>query len=255
MQFEIQVEQVRAWAQEAGQIAMEHFNHAQVMFKADQTMVTQADRQIEAMLSGYVQAAYPGHALIGEEGARGGRADSDWVWAIDPIDGTRAFVQGLPCWGISIGVLYQGVPYFGLFYMPLLNDWTYTTADAVICNGRALIHSLRTEWDDQSFLAISSSTHNHYHIGVKRARALGTLAANMVYTARGTALGALLEHAAIWDVAAGAAVLGRLGAEFRYLSGRAVCWSGLLDGRPITEPLVTAHPCLLGRLLDSIRPR
>ncbi|MBN1581540.1 MAG: inositol monophosphatase [Anaerolineae bacterium] len=246
--------QVKVWAEQTGKIALGHFNNIEASFKADHTFVTQADREIETFLSERIQSAYPNHALIGEEGARSGSQDAEVLWAIDPIDGTRAFVQGLPCWGVSIGVLHRGRPHFGLFYMPLLDDCTYIdNAGDVICNGHRLFETLRSEWDDQSFLAISSSTHWSYQIDVKRTRALGTLAANMVYTARGSALGAFCERAAIWDIAAGSAILQRLGAEITYLSGRAVDWVELLDGRQIPEPVVAAHPALLPRLLASIR--
>jgi myo-inositol-1(or 4)-monophosphatase len=246
--------QVKAWAEQAGKIALGYFNHVEASFKADNTFVTRADREIETFLSERVQASYPNHALIGEEGARSGPRNAEILWAIDPIDGTRAFVQGLPCWGMSIGVLLRGRPVFGLFYMPLLNDCTYLdSAGEVICNGHRLFETLRSEWDDQSFLAISSSTHWSYEIDIKRTRALGTLAANMVYTARGSALGAFCERASIWDIAAGAAILQRLGAGIVYLSGRAVDWGELLDGRQIPEPVVAAHPALLPRLRAAIR--
>jgi fructose-1,6-bisphosphatase/inositol monophosphatase family enzyme len=123
----------------------------------------------------------------------------------------------------------------------------------VICNDRPLSNSLVATWDDQSFLAVASSAHWRYQIDVKRTRALGAIAANMAYTARGSALGAFLDRASIWDMAAGAAILLRLGAEFRTLSGSAVTWSELLDGRQIREPIVVAHPALLPRLRRSIR--
>jgi myo-inositol-1(or 4)-monophosphatase len=249
----IDTAQVKDWARRAGDIALAYFTNVKASVKTDNTFVTRADREIEAFLSQRVQSAYPDHALIGEEGASSGDLDAEYLWAIDPIDGTRAFVQGLPCWGVSVGVLRRGLPYFGLFYMPLLNDWTHTgDDDDVICNDRRLNGTLRTEWDDQSFLAITSSAHWFYQIDVKRTRALGALAASMVYTARGSALGALLGRASIWDIAAGGAILVRLGAVFEYLSGQTVDWSELLDGRQIREPIVTSHPALLPRLRRAV---
>lgn len=77
--------------------------------------------------------AYPDHGLVGEEGTR---IRSEWsasyVWVIDPLDGTTAFVQGPFGWGISIGLLHEGQPSFGLFYMPLLGDMTHTGAHSVV---------------------------------------------------------------------------------------------------------------------------
>jgi myo-inositol-1(or 4)-monophosphatase len=254
MQLRIDTDQVRAWAGEAGEIAMRYFHHVEVDLKADNTFVTQADREIEALLSDRIRAAYPGHGLIGEEGARSGAQGEEVLWAVDPIDGTRAFVQGLPGWGIALGVLYRGHPAWGMFHMPLLDDWTYTQgADGVVWNGRELSGSLRTEWDEQSFVAISSSAHARYEMGVERIRALGSMAANMVYTARGSALGAFMEKGYLWDLVAGAAILSRLGGRLEYLSGREVDWAELSDGRVAPEPILAGHPEMIRRMRSSIR--
>jgi fructose-1,6-bisphosphatase/inositol monophosphatase family enzyme len=255
--------QVKGWVREAGQIAMHYFTHVDASRKADNTLVTRADRDIEELLTRRIRAVYPDHALIAEEGATGGAAGSatspagaECLWAIDPIDGTRAFVQGLPGWGISVGLLRHGQPHWGLFYMPLLDDWTYTEGqDSAFWNGRELWGLLRQEWDDQSFLAISSHSHSRYCIEIELTRALGSIGAGMVYTARGSALGALLDRAFIWDLAAGAAILARAGAAIRYLSGRTVIWAELADGRQAAEPIVVAHPALMDRIRGSVWPR
>jgi myo-inositol-1(or 4)-monophosphatase len=257
----IDVAQVRAWALEAGAIALRYFRgstgrNVEADRKADNTLVTRADREIEAMLASRIRAAYPDHGLIAEEGARMTGSGTAYLWAVDPIDGTRAFVQGLPCWGISIALLHRGEPHLGLFYMPLLDDCTYTDGpDGVFCNEHDLRGAVRAGWDDQSFLAISSSAHYSYDINVRRTRALGSLAANLVYTARGAALGALLGKASIWDIAAGAAILSRAGGQLQYLSGQPVDWTALSDGRRIPEPILAAHPSLLDRLRSSIQQR
>ena len=64
--------------------------------KSDQSPVTIADRKAEEILRKKISSAYPGHGIIGEEF---GESDvkSEWVWTIDPIDGTRSFIRGLPC--------------------------------------------------------------------------------------------------------------------------------------------------------------
>jgi myo-inositol-1(or 4)-monophosphatase len=242
---------VRSWAFEAGEIALRQFNNVAAQLKADDTLVTAADRQIEAFLLSRIRAAYPGHGVIGEEGARAN--GSEYLWAVDPIDGTRVFTLGLPGWCISIGVLHRGQPCWGLIYMPLLNDCMHTEGERdVLWNGRRLCDSLRGEWYDQSYLAISSSAHSRYRIEVKRTRALGSIAVNMSYTARGSSLGAFIDRASIWDLAAGAAILQRLGGEVRHLSGRPVDWAKLYDGRQISEPILAAHPALFARLSKQI---
>ena len=69
--------------------------------------VTAADRHAEAAMRRMIGAAYPDHGIVGEEyGSE--RADADFVWVLDPIDGTRAFITGLPVWGTLIGLLHHG---------------------------------------------------------------------------------------------------------------------------------------------------
>ena len=74
--------------------------------------VTAADREAEAAMRRMIETTYPGHGIIGEEYGDD-RPDSEYVWVLDPIDGTRAFVTGLPTWGTLIGLLHQGEPVFG----------------------------------------------------------------------------------------------------------------------------------------------
>ena len=70
-----------------------------------------------------------------------------YVWVIDPLDGTTAFVQGPFGWGISIGLLHEGQPSFGLFYMPLLGDMTHTGAHSVVSTAVHVKHqSVRKDW-------------------------------------------------------------------------------------------------------------
>lgn len=75
--------------------------------------VTVADRKAEAEMRRLIGATHPDHGVIGEEyGSE--REDADYVWVLDPIDGTRAFITGLPVWGTLIGLLHHGRPILGM---------------------------------------------------------------------------------------------------------------------------------------------
>ena len=251
------IPQLILWARQAGQIALHYFKNVVPQHKPDQTLLTQADLAIEQFLAERIQAVYPGYPLIGEE-ERPASPDpsSPDAWVIDPIDGTTAFVQGLPGWGISIGLLYRGQPRFGLFYMPLLDDLTYTTPwGEVYCHERPLVGTVRREWEEKGFLAINAAAHYDFQINIQHTRALGSIGANLVYTARGGAVGAFVPKAYLWDLVAGAAILSQAGGELRYLSGRGVDYLALLDGRLAPEPIIACHPDLQAELRAAIRPR
>ena len=101
--------------------------------KADDSPVTIADRAAEAALRQSISAAFPGHAIMGEE--QGGHVDEELSWIIDPIDGTRSFITGRPLFGTLIGIVDGGIPVSGLIDMPAINE-TYRTED-----GRSLFES------------------------------------------------------------------------------------------------------------------
>ncbi len=92
--------------------------------KADDSPVTIADREVEAALRRRIAERFPDHGIFGEEHGRD-RLDSEIVWVIDPIDGTRSFISGWPVYGTLLAVLERGVPVVGVIDMPVLGErWT-----------------------------------------------------------------------------------------------------------------------------------
>jgi histidinol-phosphate phosphatase HisN, inositol monophosphatase family len=83
--------------------------------------VTEADRAAERAIRALIKAEYPDHGIFGEEyGTEGG--DRDLVWVIDPIDGTRAFIAGLPSWGTLIGLYERGRAVMGMMDQPFTGE-------------------------------------------------------------------------------------------------------------------------------------
>jgi histidinol phosphatase-like enzyme (inositol monophosphatase family) len=83
--------------------------------------VTEADRAAEVAMRGMIRANLPTHGILGEEfGSE--NLDAECVWVLDPIDGTRAFVAGLPTWGTLIGLTHHGAPVLGLMHQPYLAE-------------------------------------------------------------------------------------------------------------------------------------
>lgn len=83
--------------------------------------VTAADKGAEAVMREILERDFPDHGVIGEEfGAV--NAGADYVWTLDPIDGTRAFILGMPLWGTLVGLQYQGKPLLGLMDQPFIGE-------------------------------------------------------------------------------------------------------------------------------------
>lgn len=124
-------------ADAAGPIAMSYFRKPlAVEDKADSSPVTAADRAAETAMREIIEGAFPGHGIVGEEfGAE--RSDAEYVWVLDPIDGTKAFVTGTPVFGTLIALLRRGVPVVGVMDMPALNErWIGAEGRPTTCDGQ-----------------------------------------------------------------------------------------------------------------------
>ena len=89
--------------------------------------VTAADKGAEAAIRDAIAAHYPDHGVLGEEFGED-RTDAEFVWVLDPIDGTRAFVAGLPVWTTLIGLRHRGRPVVGVIAQPYLDEVFIGTA-------------------------------------------------------------------------------------------------------------------------------
>lgn len=110
-------------AHRAGTITLGHFNvGVQVDTKENNDPVTIADHEAEKFIRAEIERVYPGHAIVGEEfGASTGNG-SPFRWAVDPIDGTKSFIRGVPLYGVLIGLEIEGVLRVGAAYYPPLGE-------------------------------------------------------------------------------------------------------------------------------------
>lgn len=106
--------------------------------KADQSPVTIADREAETAMRTLLDNRVPQHGVFGEEhGAV--RTDAEFVWVLDPIDGTKAFITGLPIFGTLIALLHRGVPVLGIIDQPISKErWVGVVGQGSTLNGRPI---------------------------------------------------------------------------------------------------------------------
>ena len=83
--------------------------------------VTEADRAAEVAMRRLIGQTFPAHGVIGEEYGRD-RPDAEYVWVLDPIDGTKSFISGLPMWGTLIGLMHRGRPVYGMMSQPFTRE-------------------------------------------------------------------------------------------------------------------------------------
>ena len=127
-----------AAAQDADAITMRYFREgAAVQIKADHTPVTIADKESEQAIIATLGAAFPDHGFLGEEsGATNHKRE--YLWIIDPIDGTKNFIRGIPLWGTQIALMQEGRLIVGVSSMPALNELLYADEKSAFLNGQRI---------------------------------------------------------------------------------------------------------------------
>jgi len=140
--------------------------------KADQSPVTEVDRAAEAAMRAILERERPGDGINGEEyGAD--RPDASRIWALDPIDGTRAFLAGRPLFGTLIALIEDGVPVLGVIDQPIARDrWVGAAGRGTTLNGVAA-HVRTCAALDRAHLATTSPSLFNYEGGVAFRRLQG----------------------------------------------------------------------------------
>jgi histidinol phosphatase-like enzyme (inositol monophosphatase family) len=115
-------EAAEAFALEAGEVTLRYFGGVVPHeAKGDGSPVTQADQESERLLRDRIEARWPEHGILGEEYGPT-REGADIRWILDPIDGTRSFMRGVPLYGVLIGVEVEGDPVVGVAHFPALRE-------------------------------------------------------------------------------------------------------------------------------------
>lgn len=133
-------------AAESGELIKEHWARGtvQVDRKADKTVVTETDRAVETLMRERIKANYPTHGIIGEEFGNENE-DAEYVWILDPIDGTVSYVHGIPLYGSLFGLLHHGQPIIGVIHQPNLGQLCIGDGKETLINGTPVGVSGKTD--------------------------------------------------------------------------------------------------------------
>ena len=216
--------------------------------KADSTPVTAADREAEAIMRRTIGAAFPSHAILGEEeGETPGTAPVRWI--VDPLDGTRTFVRGVPLFGTLVGVEVRGEPVVGVIYLSALDEMVAAAhGEGCTWNGRPCRVSAESRLDE-ALLVVTDERSARARSGAYE-RLAGQTAMQRtwadcygyVLVATGRAEVALDPAMNVWDCAALLPVVEEAGGRFTDWRGRrtirggeAVATNGVLHDRVLAS--------------------
>lgn len=252
-------EDALAVVREAAALALEWKSSVRVEVKADDTLVTETDRKIEAFLRARLGELAPGWSFLGEEGGLQGDPEAP-CWVIDPIDGTTNYARDIPLWCISVGAVWRGQPVFGIIAVPEIDQlvWAAQGMGAwEVRGGEArplrVIDALPLHQED----LIASNTTVERVIDFSnvpcRLRNFGALAYHLVALGRGSVIAIIAHYHKLYDVAAGLCICTEAGCAIRYLNGNN--WEAVVSTRSETQPLLCAPPQVLDELLRKLEPK
>ncbi|HUH00017.1 MAG TPA: inositol monophosphatase family protein [Gammaproteobacteria bacterium] len=250
---------VRA-ARRAGDLIVRHINQLdaiKVDSKGRNDFVSEVDRMAEQDIIRTVQRSYPDHAFLAEESGASG--DAEYVWIIDPLDGTTNFLHGFPVFCVSIAVMHRGRLEHGVIFDPLRNElFTASRGTGATVDGRRMrVSDTRLlekslvgtgypyrqdlDWLDAYMAMLKDAM--RATSGVRRP---GAAALDLAYVAAGRLDGFWEIGLNIWDVAAGVLMIQECGGLVSDLAGR--------DGWQQSGNIVTGNPKIHEALLQLIEP-
>ncbi|MFV0334879.1 MAG: 3'(2'),5'-bisphosphate nucleotidase CysQ [Tropicimonas sp.] len=222
-----------AAASAAGEVAQRHFRAGNTVWeKADgQGPVTEADLEVDAMLRERLMAARPGYGWLSEESEDdAARLACETVFIVDPIDGTRAFIEGSRTWAHSLAVIRQGRPVAAVVCLPMLDKlYTARVGGGARLNGAPIHASSRTGVQGADLLAARSTFNPRYWTGgapdVTR-HFRSSLAYRLALVGEGRFDGMItLRNSWEWDIAAGALIAAEAGATVSDRTGAAISFN------------------------------
>ena len=231
----------------------------QVESKGVNDFVTEVDKHAEAVIIETLLAAYPGHGILAEESGRElGSKDSEFVWIIDPLDGTTNFIHGFPQYAVSIALAWRGVVQQAVVYDPNRNDLFYASrGHGAYLNDRRLRVSKRLRLADSligtGFPFRKGDNFKRYMkmfeeisqqcAGLRRP---GAASLDLCYVAAGWYDGFFETGLSPWDIAAASLIITEAGGLIGNFSGEA----DFLYQREV----VAGNPKVYGQLVNILSP-
>jgi len=242
-------------AREAGAITMKYYNSPSLRIetKSNDTPVTQADKQAEEYLRSEIKKHFPNDSIIGEEfGDVNGTADVRWI--LDPIDGTKTFIRGVPFYGTLIAREEGDTVTHGCVYLPALNELLYAERQKGCWWNGARCHA--SSIDEVDKISLVTTDHKRLEKCLGRDTISNLIEVVSLYRTWGDCYGHVLvatgradlmldAKCAVWDIAPFAVIMDEAGAHYESFSGERTIRGG---------DLITCNAALAPRLPSLLAP-
>ncbi|CAJ1975534.1 unnamed protein product [Sphenostylis stenocarpa] len=259
------IEVVKTAAQTGAQVVMEAVSKPRnITYKGSTDLVTETDKMSEAAILEVVKKNFEDHLILGEEGGIIGDATSDYLWCIDPLDGTTNFAHGYPSFAVSVGVLYRGNPaaaavveFVGGPMCWNTRLFSATAGGGAFCNGQRIQVSATNQveqsllvtgfgYDHDDAWATNIDLFKEFTDVSRGVRRLGAAAVDMCHVALGIVEAYWEYRLKPWDMAAGVLMVEEAGGAVSRMDGGKFC---VFD-----RSVLVSNGVLHAKLLDRIGP-
>ncbi len=251
----------------AGRMAVQEQKKVTRCYKDDGSILTQVDKDVDQALSEEIASRFPETNIITEESLRQFDENREFTFAVDPIDGTDSFSQGMPGWCISVGVLdSQLTPVAGIVYAPKwgagADHGSLLFADlgkAPLINEQPVeVLDYKTEISSKDQIMIGSKLHKHLDLSrfPGKCRNIGSTVLHILAQLmhRGI-IGTLLDPPHIWDIAGAHAIAKAQGLFVEYLNKGSIDYRELLDGSTARDYILSGTEPVMAGIRRLVTPK
>ncbi len=226
-------------ALEAGRLLLDFQGKSLLPFKIKEShysLVTAADLASERKIVEILKAHFPGHGILSEERSR--KIAGDWVWVVDPLDGTSAFRRGFVNYSVAIALLYQNRPVVGVIYQPVLNQLFTARRDKGAFLNDEKISTSQISDINHAVVTLSHSDLRFFdkHENFKKLyydanliRLLNSCALELAYLAAAKSDVLIQVNQPVWDIAAGSLIVEEAGGRILNLEGKPIIFKASCD--------------------------
>jgi myo-inositol-1(or 4)-monophosphatase len=254
------IEDLRQFAKEvisrAGEEALSYYGKGDPHIKFDEGLVTEAELYLTEFFQDQLVARFPEHQVFANNQGKKGYTHEGkrYLWVYDALDGVANFQAGIPVWGISLALLENFWPVFGVFYMPVTGDLFHAQAGSkAFWDSKEISVSDQENINDESLLLTYSRFHQNYQSDFPgKIRDLGCTAAHICFVATGRAEAAVISNETYQDLAAVSIIVGAAGGKFYKMDGNEFSINEFLDGQGIGNHLLVAAPYMYSQVRDYL---
>lgn len=240
----------------AGDEALKYYGKGAVGVRFDETLVTEAELRLADLFQGQLVASFPDHCVFRNTELQMDYTHSEkrYLWIYDPLDGIANFQAGIPIWGLSLALMENFWPLFGIFHMPATGDVFQARAGGKAFRGTEAIQVTSQGFiDDESRLLTYSRFHRQYRTTFPgKILNLGCTNAHICYVANGRADGALIANENFQSMAAARVIIEAAGGKLYRMDRSEVYTNEYLDGQKIQEHILVASPSVCASILDHL---